>query len=381
MRFAVVAVALQAASSVSAVLIDGLCSTKLGVLSVKNVPTSTTTLGLPLTAYMAKCAYTTKTTTPKPITTTLTETSTSSTTTTAGQLTGTVTTTSTATQTNTLSLSTTVTTTTTTTSTITNTPTSTIPAAAGFTPIASDLSYVAKKRDIPERFSLNKRATSQFVKSNKLGSNKKATYSPAAYPQSVKCIKYQREVVTKTITIPFCTKTKTTTLAIATSTIRETVSTTTTITEIPPAATITESASTTVTIETSTTLTQTNTETATETQTSTGPSATVYAACASNNIIGAANGNNGIYAIAYGQNSLSSASATTAYDCCVACQQTANCAYSNFYFGYCELIIGTTCAPGGGSPGTFYTSNGFAANEGFTFSNGPCGRVVNGGSG
>jgi len=57
MRFAVIAVALQAASSVSAVLVDGLCSTKLGVSSVKNVPTSTTTMGLPLTAYLAKCAH------------------------------------------------------------------------------------------------------------------------------------------------------------------------------------------------------------------------------------------------------------------------------------------------------------------------------------
>jgi hypothetical protein len=200
----------------------------------------------------------------------------------AEQLTGTVTTTNTgnpsislplstdcpanshrATQTNTISLSTAATVFTTTTSTITSYPTSTIPTVAGFTPIASDASYVAKKRDIPERFSLDQRATSQLVKSIKLGSNKKATYSPAAYPQSVKCVKYQKEVVTKTITIPFCTKTKTTTLATSTSTIRETVSTITTITEVPPAATITESASTTVTVETSTTSTQTNTEAAT----------------------------------------------------------------------------------------------------------------------
>ena len=156
-----------------------------------------------------------------------------------------------------------MTTTTTTTSTVTNTPTSTIPTPAGFTPIASDASYVAKKRDIPERYSLVQRASSKFVQSLKINSNKKFTYYPAAYPQSVKCMKYQKEVVTKTITIPFCTKTKTTTLAASTSTIRETVSTVTTITEVPPAATITESASTTVTVETSTTSTQTSTETAT----------------------------------------------------------------------------------------------------------------------
>jgi len=116
-----------------------------------------------------------------------------------------------------------------------------------------------------------------------------------------------------------------------------------------------------------------------ETQTSTAPSATVYAACASNNIIGAANGNQGITALTYYQDSVTYASARTAYDCCVACQQSANCAYSNFY-GICEIVGTSTCNPGGSAPGVFETSGGFGANQGFIFSNGPCGRVVNGGS-
>lgn len=95
MRLVLFAAALQAASTVNASLADGLCSTKLGISLVQNVPRSTKTIGLPLTAFVQVCASTTRIITPKAATTTLTDTSTSTVVETADQSTDTVETTST----------------------------------------------------------------------------------------------------------------------------------------------------------------------------------------------------------------------------------------------------------------------------------------------
>lgn len=281
MRLVFLAAALQAAGAVNAGMAEGLCSTKLGVSLVQNVPRSTKTIGLPLTAYVQYCASTTKTITPKAATTTLTDTSTSTIVETAEQLTDTVETTSTGNlvlsplpflnreadsdqdyTTNTVLFSTTIATTSTATSTTTSTGTLTIPTPAGFTPIASDVTYVAKKRDIPERFSLQ-RANSKFVQSRTVGSGKKSSYFPAVHPQAVNCIKFQKDVTTKTIKVPFCTKTKTTTLAPSTATVRELISTATTRTEDQPPAVVISTIRTTVTVETSSTSTHINTVTST----------------------------------------------------------------------------------------------------------------------
>ena len=68
------------------------------------------------------------------------------------------------------------------------------------------------------------------------------------------------------------------------------------------------------------------------------------------------------------------------YECCVACQQTANCIYSDLLFDECELVIAPTCSPGNTFGTLFETRGSIGPGEGFIISNGGCGRVANGGS-
>lgn len=212
---------------------------------------------------------------------------------------------------------------------------------------------------------------------------KKASYSPAAYPQSVKCVKYQKEVATETITILSAQRRRPTRSPfphprfvkpraqlplspkfhlspplpspprqLSLSRPRQPQ-----LRQTPKLPQVMHPAR-----RPHTHVHSTNQPRPPETQTSTAASAAVYAACASNNIIGAANGNQGIDALTYNQDSFTYFSATTPYDCCVAFQQAANCVYSKFYFGICEFIGTTTCTPGGGASGIFQTSGGFSAN-------------------
>ena len=110
------------------------------------------------------------------------------------------------------------------------------------------------------------------------------------------------------------------------------------------------------------------------------PSATLYAACASNNIINSANGNQGVFEVVYNSdinsnNQVIASGAQTPYDCCVACQTTANCIFSDVLFGNCELVIGSMCSPSSGQNTGFCTLASVAAGAGFTLSNGPCGQI------
>ncbi|KAL8689623.1 MAG: hypothetical protein Q9218_004749 [Villophora microphyllina] len=121
------------------------------------------------------------------------------------------------------------------------------------------------------------------------------------------------------------------------------------------------------------------------------PSAYVYDACASNNLVNQGFGNgdgHGINSLTfYNVTSNTGIDAATAYDCCAACQML-GCAYGGFLanppFPYCELYFQDEC------DGTKWLGNTFTYNpdivghlpvdEGFTVFNGPCGQIVYGGS-
>ncbi|CAG7558081.1 unnamed protein product [Fusarium equiseti] len=388
MKFQLVLTALLSVASASkAVVTNQLCSTSLGLKSVKNVKTSTKTVNINLTAYKKVCPTVFKTITPKPKTTTRTNTVTSTIVSTLPKGTDTVTTTSTDTSTSTVSESTTITNTAFSTVFVTETPTSTIPTSAGFIPVASDVTYVAKKRDMTGRFVVEERGKSNgnFPQKNICGKGKPPSYHPAVYPQSVTCRKVIKTITTKTVTLKYCIHkpARTTYLPRKTSTRYDTVTTTTTRVVGQPAETITVTATDTATETTTTISTQTDSTTLTETQTSVAPTATVYAACASNNIIGAANGNHGIVAITYNDggssNQVAGSSARTAYDCCVACQTTTNCIWTEFFppGNSCTLVIAPTCSPESTFSTGYKTGSSRNPGSGFIVSNGPCGRIPN----
>ncbi|KAL8794506.1 MAG: hypothetical protein Q9195_002979 [Heterodermia aff. obscurata] len=114
------------------------------------------------------------------------------------------------------------------------------------------------------------------------------------------------------------------------------------------------------------------------------PGATVYAACQSSNLVNSANGNQGIQGGGMGSDGASQITAATAYDCCVACQQSVDtggtCRWPYFFNGYCGLISSGTCDPGQLFSGDYDQTNSLTSPAtGYTMSNGPCGAVANGG--
>ncbi|KAF5662694.1 hypothetical protein FHETE_7800 [Fusarium heterosporum] len=366
------------------------CSTKLGPTSVKHVKTSTKTSRITLTASKKLCPKITKTITPKVKTTTLTSINTEIIRVTLPQDTDTITTTVTATSTSTKSESTTTTSVSSVTTVTTTTPTSTVPTPAGFTPAISASGYVAK-RDIPGRFSLAPRGkVNNNVPQPKICKvvGDKSHHYPPVFPQSVHCQKLIKTLKTKTITVKYCkhNPTRTTTLP------RKTSTRFTTVTEIVISTvgladvTVTATASETSTSITTTTSTETENVTITETQTSVAPSATVYAACARDNIISSANGGHDIFEITINQpsssgpyNTLQAGSSGSAYACCVSCQTTTNCVYSALNRNGCYLIISAVCDPSRDF-GTGYRTDSEVSGTGFTISNGPCGQSPNLGS-
>jgi len=69
------------------------------------------------------------------------------------------------------------------------------------------------------------------------------------------------------------------------------------------------------------------------------------------------------------------ASAKTAYDCCVACQANADCAFSAFSATkVCSIFVAKTCSAQKPDSASFYGSKSVAVGAGFTISNGKCGR-------
>lgn len=155
--------------------------------------------------------------------------------------------------------STTVVQTLTTTITVVSSEIITIPTPTGFTPVASDVTYVPKRRGIRAALSLLQRAKTPEVETIKIDRGGKThAFSPPVYPQAVKCVKRDRSTTAKTITMPFCTKTKSTTLPPSTATAYDTLTNLVTQTVDQNAATLISTEFTTVTEVTSFTSTQVN---------------------------------------------------------------------------------------------------------------------------
>lgn len=100
-----------------------------------------------------------------------------------------------------------------------------------------------------------------------------------------------------------------------------------------------------------------------------------YAACGPSNLISAANGGHGILAIGSDAAYNTVQGVSNAYDCCVYCQKTANCA-GTIFSRTCYAMVDTKCSAGQ-VKGRFYTDPG--TTDGFTVSNGPCGIIENAG--
>ena len=155
-------------------------------------------------------------------------------------------------------------------------------------------------------------------------------------------------------------------------------------------STLIPSATTTVTVTTTSITTSSTTETDTSTVLTTDTvfataTTTLYAACATNNILGPslANGqsigNFQQYANDYGIAQVSTA--TTPYDCCVACQtdSAANCFGSYFdpdYYGGCLLIEFDGSYSGTCDSSYAYGYLTFNGPGNFTVSNGPCAHLT-----
>jgi hypothetical protein len=129
----------------------------------------------------------------------------------------------------------------------------------------------------------------------------------------------------------------------------------------------------------------TSTVTSSTTVTSGVTTTAYYAACATNNIANTPLSSD--YGSLAGQyiyevelnnipgEAISAASASSAYDCCVACQQNPQCAFSYFFVTsspFCYVLTTTTC-----SSSTYGTAITEASSAGaLALSNGPCGHII-----
>ncbi|KAI4223085.1 MAG: hypothetical protein LQ349_007498 [Xanthoria aureola] len=278
---------------------------------------------------------------------------------------------------------------TTTTSTTTSVATSTVPTAAGFTPLASASGYVAKRssedaaapairgRRMEERAAPRKLSCPQVGKPGSFGQ----------FPQSVICgaLVIAKTTSTRTFT---ATNKATTTLPVATSTITST--TTITSTSISAALPATTTTTTTLSFSTTELASSKSTTTATQTVTVIEASSTIYAACAPNNIINHANNNQGITTIySTGQfqpTTTSEVAIAEPIACCEQCQKTPGCTgFAQYPGGGQARCFFFTVVPGqynaASNLGQFFQSNaGFEPRDGYTMGNGPCGQLGNRGS-
>ncbi|KAL8919529.1 MAG: hypothetical protein Q9208_006721 [Pyrenodesmia sp. 3 TL-2023] len=132
--------------------------------------------------------------------------------------------------------------------------------------------------------------------------------------------------------------------------------------------------------------------TLTLTTSTTVAASTVYDACASENLVDQGFGkgkDHGISGLVLKDVNAytDTINATTAYDCCVACQ-TLGCAYGEFLanepYPYCELYFQDKCEPRTWLGSTFQYNADVVGqlppSLGYTVFNGPCGQIVYGGS-
>ncbi|KAH8204864.1 hypothetical protein TruAng_000903 [Truncatella angustata] len=348
---------------------DNACTSQYDSVSVYPIPTSswTTTVTLTATEWVSS-AEVTSTITPSPDTTTATETVPTTITVTANTDTDVVTLTSTDTSTITDFNTITETDTATTTVFSTSTSTSTVSAPAGFTPILENSDYVAKRDGGSEG--------SQKCSAGPSG----PVFSPAAYIASVDCVKTSFVTATVTSTSTDSAPTATTTLSASTDTATVTITETSTSTEVPAEITSTESEFTTVTTTTTQDVTTTATVTSTSTVESVVPAATpYYEACGASNMLVTANGGNTVQQIEIRRSgyNFQVGSASSAYDCCVACQTSSTFCAGSFYANSCWFISATTCSPNSAIP-IFSTTSG--SSSAYILSTGPCGTFANGGN-
>lgn len=302
----------------------------------------------------------------------------------------------------------------------------TVPTAAGFTPLASEGSYSPKKRSeshaeaaVPAIRGRTVQGSTAAQKSlNKcppVGNPGK--FSPAQYPTSVICGALVEQITTSTKTYTASTTVKTT-IAPVTSTVtvslrlraqrvssvtrvcalvflsghltantypsQTTTTNTVTTTSIP--ATVSVTSTTTTTISTSTTITNTQTSTTSTTTTVVAPTPTSYAACASNNVIGSANGGFGIEYINYAGYlgvQISQVPITDPVACCAQCQTTAACVgFAQYPGGPCYIFTNPSSQCDGSQSfgDNFQTNTGVGAGQGYYVGNGNCGQFTDGGS-
>ncbi|KAF4625718.1 hypothetical protein G7Y89_g12447 [Cudoniella acicularis] len=256
--------------------------------------------------------------------------------------------------------------------------TSTVAATPGFIPIdtTSGENTASKKK----RGGLDNRS-SQSGKQQSSPAKKPANcFSSQAYPVAVTCDEIKQVIYTREVIE--IEPTSTITLRPLTSTVSTTIISTSISTVVPANVSTTLSFSTTLssTITLQTIIATTETSTSIQTVTST---TSVYAACQSANILGPTL-TDGLHPydnyFTDSSANVYSPSANTAYDCCVACLNTANCYYSAYASTYdiCNNIVGSSCPVGQPIEGYFYTTvdaNDFEA----VYSNGPCGSVGDGG--
>ena len=347
------------------------CRTVLGTSSVESVPTTTFTRVVhdPTPIVIFSTTQDTVTVTPAVSTATVTDYETTTVTSTAYTVTDTFSTTSTEYDTMTVTLTDDpVTATIYTTVSTTSTSTSTVATSSGFTPIADTMPTAsAYKRSLTEDDSC-----SPWLDDYK-------------YPKEVKC---REKVIIKTTTVSTLTEAPFTTIAPTPST---TVTVTSTVTSdsvvVPSDVSTTLSYSTTSTItETSYAAGETSTVTSTTTAVVALATASYYDACAANNIAGSplssdfgSMAGQYIYLISFTNvpgESLTVGNTASAYDCCVSCIESSNCAMSYYNaisssVQYCYLIHTTTCS----ATSTYASAYVYSSSTTIELSNGNCGYV------
>lgn len=375
------ALAALAAPALATVSTAELCSTHFGTTTLKAVPTTTYVVNQQETESIISTVIPTTTITPSVLTIPYTSIVLQFETFTEPQNTETFTALQFLTNTNTISTSTTVTSIKTiATTTVTLYGTTTVTTPAGFTPVASDTDYVAKRSVKSTSTKSKAKVTAAHVQLN--AKNDIVIKASASYPQSVVCDKYLETVTTTHITKTGAAVRTTAPTPTITSTAYVTQNITVDVQPTNATATVTR------TIVSDVNVTSTHTVNSVQYTVATvqvaGPQETFLAACAANNLVASANNAAGIDNIGYNPdttNVVAMENVTSAYDCYAACQTAPDCAGS-FYLSSqeaCMLLTQATCGQGDAGE-VFYTNGTVAAGSAFTVSNGACGVFANGGA-
>ncbi|OJJ45110.1 hypothetical protein ASPZODRAFT_18021 [Penicilliopsis zonata CBS 506.65] len=250
----------------------------------------------------------------------------------------------------------------TTSTTVTISSTTTIATPAGFTAIASELGYHAKRE-------LADRAATSTANAPAVGT---VTASSTHYPSAIVCETLVTDYVTLSLTTTLSSSVTTT---VAPITAWTTVSETATVTSTSTLADATTIVTVPVTVSTTVTSTSSTTTTTTSTVTVDAPSATFYAQCDTDNRIDSYLGQEiGYISFNSAFTMLSAVTTdTTGYSCCVICANTDDCTgWAQSPAGYCYYLKSDGRCDGTNSFGDvfhYYTTGGPT----YTIGNGACG--------